>query len=262
MLPAAPVGGCGMNIRYAILALPCALMFAACSHDATARDPGPGGSGGADAADAAPDATSACGARDEPCCAGDACGEDLGCTGIGISSAQRRCLPCGHAGERCCPSSPLCADGLSCGVPLLISDPDFPTCVPEREAGLPCITSCVQPGGQFCGRIGTNCGKWLECGECTATGFTCGGAGNPHVCGAPRDGGACAVTMCETSNGQYCGVVGDGCGSTIDCGSCHDGTACGASGTPNLCGSTPDGATPREPPPPVPPTPPPPPNAR
>ena len=245
------------KLRYAILVIPFALLGGACGNDAVMPGaPGSGGSGGADPADAATDATNACGARDEACCAsGDACGEGLVCTGLAGGPLQRRCSPCGQAGERCCSASPLCADGLSCGVPLLISDPDFPTCVPKREAGLPCITSCVQPGGQYCENFADNCGKILDCGPCREPGFTCGGAGRSRVCGAPRDSGGCTPTECEGSNGQYCGEVGDGCGSTIDCGNCRDGSVCGASGIANMCGIA-DGGPPRDPPPPLPPLPP------
>jgi hypothetical protein len=205
------------------------------------------------------DAPNSCGAMGEPCCPWDTCSEGLGCTGLG--SLQHRCYPCGHAGERCCLASPSCVEGQRCGVPLLVSDPaDEPRCAPAPEAGF-CITSCMPLGGQYCGRIGDNCGRLLECGSCADPGFTCGGGGIHNVCGAPRDGGTCHATECETPNGAYCGVVGDGCGADIDCGACRDGTACGALGIANMCGTTGDGGVPRDAPPPRAPKPPPPPNA-
>jgi hypothetical protein len=102
-----------------------------------------------------------------------------------------------------------------------------------------CVASCRPIGGQFCGRISDNCGKYLECGTaCDVPGFTCGGAGIPNLCGAPRDSGGCKPTACDQRPaGQYCGIVGDGCGGIIDCGGCAAPFTCGAGGVPNLCGA-------------------------
>ncbi len=56
------------------------------------------------------------------------------------------------------------------------------------------------------------------------------------------EAGACTKTQCTPPNGQYCGVVGDGCGSTIDCGACSGDQVCdnrqcvgGANCVPLLC---------------------------
>ena len=109
-----------------------------------------------------------------------------------------------------------------------------------------CVMSC-RPigGGQFCGRITDYCGKFLECGTaCDVPGFTCGGAGTPNLCGAARDSGACKTTVCDQRPaGQYCGIVGDGCGGTIDCGACADWFICGGGGVPHLCGIPLDSGT-------------------
>jgi hypothetical protein len=260
------------RVRRQGLAVVCALLVAGCGNDISPSNAGgsggtgtgaaganAAGSSGASTADAADDSTDVCGDVGQSCCANDACQEGLGCTGLG--SSQHLCFPCGHLGERCCLNLG-CAEGLKCAVSLLpllpIESPDA-FCVAIPDSGRPCITSCRQPGGQFCGRIGDNCGRVLLCGECAEPGFTCGGAGDHGLCGAARDSGACRPTLCEAPNGQYCGLVGDGCGSVIDCGFCRDRVACGESGIPNTCTAPPDADLPRDPPP-LPPTPPPPPN--
>src|SRR5260370_28207987 len=74
----------------------------------------------------------------------------------------------------------------------------------------------------------------MECGGCGG-GQTCGGGGLPSVCGAAADSGVCTPTSCTQPNGQYCGVIGNGCGGSVDCGStCPAGQVCGAR-TPNVC---------------------------
>jgi hypothetical protein len=45
--------------------------------------------------------------------------------------------------------------------------------------------------------------------------------------GAPR---TCA------SVGANCGVIGDGCGGTVDCGKCVSPETCGGGGQANVCG--------------------------
>jgi hypothetical protein len=55
------------------------------------------------------------------------------------------------------------------------------------------------------------------------------------------DGGACQPASCTPLGGQYCGLIGDGCGGRLDCGSaCPMAQTCGGGGTKNLCGSPPD----------------------
>ena len=51
-----------------------------------------------------------------------------------------------------------------------------------------------------------------------------------RVCGCLR------VRRAIASGGRWCGLVGDGCGDTIDCGVCTGpGEACGRAGVPNVC---------------------------
>jgi hypothetical protein len=216
---------------------------------------------GPSATDAAHETTDACGALGQMCCAEYACDDGLGCIGISLTPPSlHTCDHCGYKDGPCCHARPFCAEGLACGVDLGLGTTD------ERCHDIPdgasCITSCEQPGGQYCGPIGNGCGKLVECGECARPGFTCGGSGIHSVCGAAPDSGACAPTKCEAPNGRYCGLIGDGCGSVVDCGSCGEGVMCGGSGVPNLCDDSRDGDSPRKPPPPLPPEEPPPPNMR
>ena len=75
-------------------------------------------------------------------------------------------------------------------------------------------TSCVWPGGQYCGIIGDGCNGTLACGACPV-GQTC----IDHVCLAGNiDGGM--LTSCTVPGGQYCGDIGDGAGGKIACGPC------------------------------------------
>ena len=76
----------------------------------------------------------------------------------------------------------------------------------------------------------------MECGSCTQTGFTCGGSGTANICGAARDSGACEPFVCNPPGGQYCGLIGGGCGDTLDCGTCRPPFTCGGGGVSNVCG--------------------------
>ena len=54
----------------------------------------------------------------------------------------------------------------------------------------------------------------LDCGGCQAP-ATCAGRGVAGVCGDPN---CKPITCMPAGGGQYCGVVGDGCGGTLNCG--------------------------------------------
>ena len=109
------------------------------------------------------------------------------------------------------------------------------------------LTSCVTPytvncGARSCAQLGFNCGPagdgcggLLNCGACTLP-QTCGGAGQPGVCG-----GGCTARTCA-GQGFNCGPAGDGCGGQLSCGACPAGQVCGGGG-PGLCGA--GGCTPR-----------------
>ena len=137
---------------------------------------------------------------------------------------------CGQIGDGCggtldcgnCTGSQVCVQNV-CSTPV-------DGCAP---------LTCAQVGGTYCGAIGDGCGRLLDCGACPSP-FTCGGGGISNVCGASSDSGACSPTNCTQATGQYCGVVGDGCGGKMDCGNCDPGQSCGAAGIPGLCGYFPD----------------------
>ncbi|APR87553.1 Tryptophan synthase alpha chain [Minicystis rosea] len=99
--------------------------------------------------------------------------------------------------------------------------PDVPTCKKST-----CAAQSIQ-----CGPAGDGCGGLLDCGACSA-GKTCGGGGQPSVCGAPT----CTPKTCAQQNVQ-CGPAGDGCGSLLQCGSCPAGQTCGGGGVPGVCGA-------------------------
>jgi hypothetical protein len=110
--------------------------------------------------------------------------------------------------------------------------------VPILDAGTfdagPCVT-CEPMGGQYCGKIGDNCGGELECGDCKLDGYTCGGHGIDNVCGADPASGKCEIINCKQDTGKYCGKLGDGCGGELDCGGCDPNQECGAR-IPHVCG--------------------------
>jgi hypothetical protein len=89
-----------------------------------------------------------------------------------------------------------------------------------------CFTPDLGEGQVLCGVDGS-CPPHYRCagdGRCYSDDVD---AGNFDLAG-------CVVTSCGP---QACGVISDGCGSTIDCGdSCAMGTSCGGGGTPHVCG--------------------------
>ena len=109
------------------------------------------------------------------------------------------------------------------------------------------LTSCVSPPpactprtcADFpgkCGVQGDGCGGvTADCGTCTAP-QTCGGGGEPSVCGYPP-AGACVPKTCADYAPATCGKQSDGCGgSTADCNPCTAPAACGGGGVPSQCG--------------------------
>ena len=139
-----------------------------------------------------------------------------------VGSAQY----CGTVGDGC-------GGSLSCG-----ACPSGQTC----SGGICVIAGCVPAtcnaggGNLYCGTIGDGCGGSLDCGACSGA-LTCGGGGITGVCGATS--ASCTPVSCTPSGGQYCGVIGNGCGGTEDCGTCANGMACATSGTlAHVCPAT------------------------
>ena len=97
-----------------------------------------------------------------------------------------------------------------------------------------------------CGPYYSPCDEKLDCGGCPA-GEGCGAEGAPGRCAPTGDASACLPLTCADIPGE-CGVVGDGCGSEIDCGPCfHWGCNLALDGCPGIeppAGSacTPEGA--------------------
>jgi hypothetical protein len=54
------------------------------------------------------------------------------------------------------------------------------------------------------------------------------------VCGS---GPMCTPLTCMEANAQ-CGIIGDGCGNTVNCGDCPNGQVCGGNGQANQCGGS------------------------
>jgi hypothetical protein len=152
---------------------------------------------------------------------GPACVPRTGCNATGgqycavIGDGCGGMLDCGD-----CPAGQTCGTGAHNHV-CISADP---ACKP---------LTCDQPGGRLCGRIGDGCGDTVECGTTCPAGQSCGGGGIPGVCGAVP--GTCQAATCDQPTGRYCGVIGDGCGKTIDCGNCPGGLSCGTGAHASVC---------------------------
>lgn len=94
--------------------------------------------------------------------------------------------------------------------------------------------TCDPQGGQYCGRIGDDCGGTLDCGDCRGSGLLCGVC-RPHVCS--RNEGVLLSCDSPVSDVRYCGQIDDGLGCPLSCGDCPLGQTCGGGGFPGVCGS-------------------------
>ncbi|HVZ87153.1 MAG TPA: hypothetical protein VHG72_09295 [Polyangia bacterium] len=86
-------------------------------------------------------------------------------------------------------------------------------------AGGACVptVTCNPPGGTYCGTIGNGClGGKLDCGSCP-TGYAC----QDGICVGDS---SCPAIAC----GDYCGMIGDGCGRTLTCNGCSGSETCNA----------------------------------
>ncbi|HTV20242.1 MAG TPA: hypothetical protein VMG12_16270, partial [Polyangiaceae bacterium] len=139
----------------------------------------------------------------------DGCGGVIECD-CNVCTPATTC-PTGVCGYQ----SDGCADVIYCG-----DCPD--NCVPQ--------TAC--PAG-VCGTIGNGCDGTINCPACP-TGEVCGAAG-ANECGPP----ACRPLECYELIDRFgiqCGVVGNGCGQTVNCGTCPPGQICTVvNGQPNRC---------------------------
>jgi hypothetical protein len=86
---------------------------------------------------------------------------------------------------------------------------DNNTCVGPASACTP--ATCDAGGAQYCGVIGDNCGRALDCGNNCPAGWIC----ENNLCVGGPD---CARRTCTDPGGAtFCGEIGDGCGGTLDC---------------------------------------------
>ncbi|HEY1549357.1 MAG TPA: hypothetical protein VGG28_16135 [Kofleriaceae bacterium] len=110
---------------------------------------------------------------------------------------------------------------------------DLASCVGQQT--VTCTPKTCADFGYNCGETGDGCddGVILTCGTCM-TNQTCGGGGMSGVCGS---GPMCTPLTCAEANAQ-CGIIGDGCGNTVNCGDCTNGQVCGGNGQANQCGGT------------------------
>ncbi|HEY2410259.1 MAG TPA: SUMF1/EgtB/PvdO family nonheme iron enzyme [Polyangiaceae bacterium] len=60
--------------------------------------------------------------------------------------------------------------------------------------------------------------------------------GSDSGVGTDASAGGCAIQSCLAQS-KNCGLVEDGCGSTLNCGSCPSGSTCGGAGIANVCGA-------------------------
>ncbi|HTV22381.1 MAG TPA: hypothetical protein VMG12_27020, partial [Polyangiaceae bacterium] len=155
----------------------------------------------------------------------------LGCERLTCERLDQPCgvMPDGCGGTIDCG---VCADGAACGVVkpstcTVLSD----LCVPATAA-----EACA---GKQCGVEGDGCGGTLDCGSCSAD-EVCGSL-RAFQCGAAATGSdtecPARIESCVEA-GAECGLVGNGCGGTIDCGGCGGGQLCGVD-EPQKCGAAP-----------------------
>lgn len=160
--------------------------------------------------------------------------------------ADVACQVCDPPGGQYCGQilEPCSTKTLDCGVEC--RQPGFACggrgytnlCGAAPDSGLCDVVSCLQAGFRYCGLVGDGCGGTLDCGECPGPSMICGGGGIRGVCAAREP--ACQPLTCTNATARYCGVIGDGCGGSLDCGLCAEGDVCGAA-IPHMCGSDPPG---------------------
>jgi hypothetical protein len=155
------------------------------------------------------------------------------------------CMPltCAQLGLMCGPAGDGCGGNLDCGMctpPQTCGGGGTPgVCGEPPDGGPMCMPLTCAQQGMNCGSAGDGCGNLLNCGPCPP-GQTCGGGGMHGVCGAPN----CTKKTCSQVIGvdctnpmiHCCGIVGDGCGGTLNCGMCVSPQSCGGGGTANQCG--------------------------
>lgn len=170
---------------------------------------------------------------------------------------RRVCTSYALAGAEC-DNDKLCAAGLFCDEsvsPSVCSGPKAPgaSCQQDSDcasgsceftggSGRTCQAACLpvpvgeQPAcrptkcselGFNCGTIDAGCEVVANCGTCTQAYQTCGGGGQPQVCGC---------TPTRTCLPRQCNVtIDDGCGRMLQCNDACDGGATCGGGSVGVC---------------------------
>ncbi|HWO12457.1 MAG TPA: hypothetical protein VNN80_23330, partial [Polyangiaceae bacterium] len=160
----------------------------------------------------------------------DAGSDTIGCTTATCAELGKNCgpVPDGCGGLLECGT---CADGAACGiVSRNVCTAYSELCVPASQE-----LACA---GKSCGIEGDGCGGTVECGSCPK-GEACG-LFEAFQCAPLRgDSERCPARLESCAEaGSECGLIGNGCGGTIDCGGCGAGELCGID-APNRCGAAP-----------------------
>jgi hypothetical protein len=109
--------------------------------------------------------------------------DPMSCPAPGVCSGSVCIMP---------PATPC--DPMSCLPPNVCTSPI--SCGPP--AGSPCVPLTCEQLGHQCGVTGDGCGGALDCGSCPM-GETCGGGGQPYLCGS-SGGGTCDPMTCPPPN--------------------------------------------------------------
>ena len=160
--------------------------------------------------------------------------------GSGGGGAGNGCQPatCAAQGKNCGLLPDGCGGVVACG-----------GCSGDGICGLLTVNVCTSPAelclplpsadvcsGKECGLDGDGCGGTYPCGTC-ASGEVCG-VSAPFECGVPpvvsETDCPARIESCVVA-GAECGLIGNGCGGTIDCGGCGPGELCGID-APQRCG--------------------------
>ncbi len=114
---------------------------------------------------------------------------------------------CGTIGD-------TCGDALDCGNTCPKAGWTCANNMCTGDINCPKLTCAPTSADNYCGAIGDGCGGTLDCGPtCPKDGWVC----DNGLCKAGPNA-HCVRTTCTTASGdQYCGAIGDGCGSTVSC---------------------------------------------
>ncbi len=135
------------------------------------------------------------------CSGGGTCANGKCCTSVGNTCVQNSdccngsCagnVCCGNVGAACTTNSNCCGGTCTDGF-CTIMDPqelllanmlfDLASCI-TPDVVPPCMPISCNAQGLDCGMAGDGCGNTINCGTC-ASPTTCGGGGEPGVCGTP-----------------------------------------------------------------------------